>query len=103
VLENNAYIMIVTTILAFVALLLCFLVSSLVARSISHPVSEIVGVMKKVETGNMQARVFVGGQDEMHLLGEGLNKMIENLDRLFAENLEKQDRLRIAEIRQLQA
>ena len=65
--------------------------------------SKIVSVMGEAEQGNLKARTDVVRNDELGDLANGLNTMIENLDELFEENLQKQDNLRLAEIKQLQA
>jgi len=103
VFRNLTYIGIVTLILAVLALILCLIFSWMVAKSISTPVLEIVRVMARVEQGDMQIRSNIKSRDEIGLLSRGLNRMIWKLDRLFRLDLEKQDRLRIAEIKHLQA
>ncbi len=103
VFRNLTYIGFVTLILAVLALILCLIFSWMVAKSISTPVLEIVRVMARVEQGDMQIRSNIKSRDEIGLLSRGLNRMIWKLDRLFRLDLEKQDRLRLAEIKHLQA
>lgn len=103
VFRNLGYIAIVTIILAVLALILCLIFSWMVAKRISAPILEIVQVMARVEQGDMQVRSTAKGRDEIGLLSQGLNRMIWKLDKLFRLDLEKQDRLRLAEIQHLQA
>lgn len=103
VFRNLTYIGFVTLILAVLALVLCLIFSWMVAKSISRPVLEIVRVMARVEQGDMQIRSNISSRDEIGLLSRGLNRMIWKLDKLFRLDLEKQDRLRLAEIKHLQA
>jgi len=103
VFRNLTYIGIVTLVLAVLALILCLIFSWMVAKSISTPVLEIVRVMARVEQGDMQIRSNIKSHDEIGLLSRGLNRMIWKLDKLFRLDLEKQDRLRLAEIKHLQA
>lgn len=101
VIQNNDYIKLITAALAIIAILLCFIASFLIAQSVTRPIKLIGVVMKQVEEGNMGARAPIINKDEIGAMAEGLNKMIANLDELFRTNLEKQDRLRVAEIKDL--
>ncbi|AEV29620.1 HAMP domain-containing protein,histidine kinase [Sphaerochaeta pleomorpha str. Grapes] len=103
VFQSNNLIAIIAVAMAFIALLFCLLFSWLLAKNFSTSLSKIVLVMGEAEQGNLKARTDVVRDDELGDLANGLNKMIENLDELFEENLQKQDNLRLAEIKQLQA
>jgi two-component system sensor histidine kinase YesM len=60
--------------------------------------------MEKVEKGDIHARVEIcRGDDEIAYMARRFNEMVESLDDLFQKNMEKQDRLRLAEIKSLQA
>ena len=101
ILDNFNYITLTTSIIAVFSLLLCFIVSWVLARSVTKPIKNIVSVIKKVETGDMTARTDINRDDEIGDLASGLNKMIVKVDNLFKVNLEKQDRLRLAELKNL--
>jgi len=101
VLRNNSHIAISTVVFALFALLLCLICSWILAKGISRPISQIVAVMEQVEHGDMTVRTRIETHDEIGELAHGLNRMIGNLDGLFRSNLEKQDRLRLAEIKHL--
>lgn len=103
VFQSNNLIAIIAIAMAFISLLSCLLFSWLLARNFSISLSKIVSVMGEAEQGNLKARTDVVRNDELGDLANGLNTMIENLDELFEENLQKQDNLRLAEIKQLQA
>jgi two-component system sensor histidine kinase YesM len=59
--------------------------------------------MRKVEEGKFDVRVDVNSRDEIGFMASRFNDMIRNIDELFHTNLEKQDRLRLAEIQALQS
>lgn len=101
ILDNFSYITLTTSIVAVFSIILCFLVSLGLARSVTKPIKSIVSVIKKVENGDMNARTNVNSADEIGELATGLNKMIVRVDNLFKVNLEKQDRLRLAELKNL--
>lgn len=101
VIQNNDYIKVIAASLGIVSILLCFIASFLIARGISRPIRSISVAMKQAENGDMMARAPVTSNDEIGDMASGLNKMIINLDELFKNNLEKQDRLRLAEIKDL--
>lgn len=101
ILDNFNYITLTTSLVAIFSILLCFLVSWGLARGITKPIKSIVSVIKKVETGDMTARTDINSADEIGELATGLNKMIVKVDNLFKVNLEKQDRLRLAELKNL--
>ena len=60
-----------------------------------------MSVIKRVETDDMTARTDINSTNEIGELATGLNKMIMKVDNLFKVNLEKQDRLRLAELKNL--
>ncbi len=64
-------------------LLLTFLLFFILSRWIVRPFDEMIGVMKQVETGNLQTRFLVRGNDEIARLGRALNNMIERLNQLI--------------------
>ncbi|MGE5223507.1 MAG: cache domain-containing sensor histidine kinase [Omnitrophica WOR_2 bacterium] len=84
-------------------LLLTFLLFSVLSRGIVHPFQEMMAVMKQVQTGNLQARFSVTGNDEISELGKALNKMIERLNQLIEHEYKAIINLRNAENRALQS
>lgn len=51
----------------------------LVSRSISNPLTAMLGAMKAVGDGNYQTRVQVESNDEIGILGDAFNRMIQGL------------------------
>ncbi len=72
---------------------LCFIVSFvlsfIIARSISLPLRELVGVMKEAKAGNYQIRVASEGSDEIAILAQRFNQMASKVHQ-HNEQLEQQ-------------
>lgn len=100
---NSNYIMVTTFAVAIAAILLCLILSPVIIGSLTKPLNAIVHTMNKVQDGDTQARVAVKNDDEFGYIGKSLNAMLDNLNELFATNLEKQNRLRLAELKALYA
>lgn len=78
--EDHSIILAIITI-AF----LSFVLSFLFLKFVNIPIKKLTGTMRKVEEGDLTARVNVKSRDEMGTLAENLNIMIEKL------NLAKQE------------
>lgn len=96
--------------LSFFVILLCFavlVVALIAARKLAQdfvePIDTINQTMQQIEAGHMDARVPDLGEDELGTMARGFNLMLEQLQEQFRTNLERQDRLRIAEFKNLQA
>lgn len=100
---NSNYIMVTTFAVAIAAICLCLILSPLIIRSLTKPLNAIVSTMNKVQAGDTNARVTVKNNDEFGYIGTSLNAMLDNLNELFTTNLEKQNRLRLAELKALYA
>lgn len=100
---NSNYIMVTTFAVAMAAILLCLVLSPIIIRSLTKPLNAIVRTMNKVQDGDTHARVSLKNNDEFGYIGKSLNSMLDNLNELFATNLEKQNRLRLAELKALYA
>jgi two-component system sensor histidine kinase YesM len=64
-------------VFAAAGLVVTFLLFFGLSRWIIHPFQNMIGVMKQVQSGNLQARFAVTGNDEVAELGRALNNMIE--------------------------
>ncbi len=69
-------------IAAVVALVLGFLLSLLLSRSVSDPIHQIIAVLDKVEKGDLKQRTTVNATDEVGELAVHFNRMISRLDNL---------------------
>ncbi|MDK2787046.1 MAG: two-component system, sensor histidine kinase YesM [Epulopiscium sp.] len=100
---NNNYIVLTTLIVGTVAILLCLALSPVIVRALTRPLNEIVNVMKKVQQGDTNARVPMQKDDEFGFIADNFNRALDNMNTLYETNLEKQNRLRISEIKALHA
>lgn len=66
----------------------CFLISYYVTISISHPVNQLVEIMKKTGAGNWTVRYSNYGKDEISLLGNNFNNMI---DQVYMSEIHRKD------------
>ena len=98
---NSNYIMDTAIAVALGAIFLCVLISPMLVRSLTKPLNAIMRTMDKVQNGDTNARVVVHNDDEFGYIGRNLNSMLDRLNELFATNLEKQNRLRLAELKSL--
>ena len=85
-------------------LILTFLLFFILSRWVGRPFQEMITVMKKVQTGDLQARfVASGNHDEIAELGRALNDMIERLNQLIEREYKAVINQRNAEYRALQS
>jgi len=98
---NSNYIMLTTFAVVICSILLCLIYSPLIIRSLTKPLKSIVQTMKKVQNGDTEARVSIKNNDEFGFIGTNLNTMLNKLNDLFQTDLEKQNRLRLAELKAL--
>ncbi len=66
-------------------LLTSAMVSFLLKRFVSSPVSRLVGTMESVEAGKLDGRVDIRSEDELGRLGKSFNEMIRKLSDAQAE------------------
>ena len=88
---------------AAAGLVTTFLLFFILSRWIIRPFHEMIGVMKQVETGNLQARFLVRGNDEISELGRALNGMVERLKHLIDREYKAVINQRTAEYHALQS
>jgi nitrogen fixation/metabolism regulation signal transduction histidine kinase len=62
------------------AALIAALLGVLAARRVTVRIAALVGAARSVSAGHMDARVELGGSDEMAELGDAFNAMLDNLD-----------------------
>lgn len=66
--------------LIFLALCVMIIATALSSQHISRPVKKILKQMKRVQEGDLYARVSVHGNDELSDLSRGFNQMVIDLD-----------------------
>jgi len=80
-----------TNLLRTVALSLsCIVVAAVfftwIIRKFLKPLFEIIGLMRRVEKGDLQVRASIGARDEMGYLADSFNHMVQNLDTTIKKN-----------------
>lgn len=103
IIKNIRSITFVTIGIGMIAFVFCVILSIVVTKSITRPIQSIVKAMQKVEKGKFDVRVDVNSKDEIGFMASRFNDMLRKIDELFHTNLEKQDRLRLAELQALQS
>ncbi len=92
----------VSALVLCIAVLLVWLSRSM-AKRIVKPIETICEAMSVIEQGNWDRLVTVDSDDEFATMAHGINHMVAQLNEQFRTNLERQDRLRLAEYKNLQA
>nr|WP_211184697.1 sensor histidine kinase [Paenibacillus lemnae] len=79
----------ITRFTVFLALGICSIVLVCLgvwfSRRLSAPIRRVIQQMVRVESGNLEARVAVKGNDEIGRLGHGFNRMVERLETFIEE------------------
>ncbi|MFD0619457.1 sensor histidine kinase [Paenibacillus sp. GCM10027629] len=87
----------------FISLLAAFLFFWLFMNRITKSIIRIVRFMRRVENGDLSARVDEEGNDELFLLSKGFNSLISQVNNLLEEVKTEQKHKAQAELRVLQA
>ncbi|MBI9102455.1 MAG: sensor histidine kinase [Spirochaetales bacterium] len=90
-------------IISVVGLILSSLVAYALAKRITHPVTLLVGAMKKMETGDLSVQVEDFNEDEFEILFHGFNQMASRIKSLMEARVEKEKALSTAERHALQS
>lgn len=88
-----------------ILLLLLALLVLLIDESINFLLQkfyEILGVVRKIRNGNLEQRIPVNGKDEMGELGIQINSMLDSIEVLMQEKLDKEILIKNTEIKALQ-
>jgi two-component system sensor histidine kinase YesM len=86
-----------------IVMILLFLCSVLVARSVTNPIGRLTEAMKRVETGDWQVSLQMKGQDEIARLSRSFDQMVRRVHSLVLRTAENEREKRNAELRVLQA
>jgi sigma-B regulation protein RsbU (phosphoserine phosphatase) len=68
-----------TIVLCFIFVIISMCLNFLVGKSILKPIKEMMGVVKKIQTGDFRHHLQVVSNDELGVLGDGMNEMTEGL------------------------
>ncbi|MFD2383057.1 sensor histidine kinase [Paenibacillus xanthanilyticus] len=102
-LKKNANVLIRYSLWVSIAsLLAAFLLSYLLAATMTKPVRHLAVMMRKIQRGEFKERAKVTTNDEIGLLTEGFNSMVSELDRLVHQVYENELREKEAQLSALQ-
>lgn len=101
--RSSASLLTISAVIVALWAAFCYWLSKRMAESIVVPIQQICLAMEVIEQGDLDNRVHVEREDEFAMMASGLNHMVEQLSEGFAANMEKQNRLQLAELKNLQA
>lgn len=93
----------ISLLLALLGLALCLVISLLLSRSISLPVSRLDRAMAKVKDGDLSVRVHANQKDELGRLTERFNQMTCDLQKYLDDTVQKQKDLNETQLRLYQS
>ncbi|TBL71380.1 cache domain-containing sensor histidine kinase [Paenibacillus thalictri] len=101
--EKTSIIRNFTIVLACMGLLVAIWLAYLLSATVTRPLTQLTGLMTKVESGHLDVRFNPKYQDDVGRLGRSFDRMTQRLNDLIRESYEKQVRLRESELKALQA
>ncbi|MDF2613111.1 MAG: hypothetical protein K0S71_897 [Clostridia bacterium] len=103
IIKDSTLIFRVATIAIIISILLSCILWYIVSHSILRPIKALTVSCQKVRDGDLTAKVDIEGEDEVSILGSNFNYMIDKINELIRDVLEKQNRIKDAEYKTLQA
>lgn len=103
VVSSSRSLTVFIAVMCFAVLVIALITSRKLAASEVQPIQVICDTIHQIEENDLNARVPELKEDELGTLARGFNMMLDQLQEQFRTNLERQDRLRIAEYKNLQA
>ncbi|MEK3883339.1 sensor histidine kinase [Paenibacillus sp. PL2-23] len=101
--QKSSVILQISVLVGMVGVLLAVILLSWSGRRLFKPLQQLVRGMRKIDEGNLQARIKVDTSDELAYMGQSFNSMADNLEQLIREVYERQLSQREAELTALQA
>jgi two-component system sensor histidine kinase YesM len=87
---KNSYLFYMSLVAFGLSILVCGLIWLYVSSGIFKPIHTIGATMQRIAKGESALRINVTTEDEIGQLGQNLNSMLERLDALNKENLDKE-------------
>ncbi|WP_256756917.1 sensor histidine kinase [Cohnella sp. WQ 127256] len=101
--QSMSYLQVLFAIAAFISILICVWFAYILTKNVSKPINELVQSMKRIAMGDLSVRIVSQRNDEFGIVGRGFNSMATQIKDLISSAKDEQRRLRIAEIKALQA
>ena len=86
-------------ILAFILLIIMV---NIMVKLMLRQFYNVLGIIEKIQDGDLEARVNNKGTDEMGVLGMQIDKMLDTIERLLQENINRELLMKNSEIKALQ-
>jgi two-component system sensor histidine kinase YesM len=102
-LENLTFFQRVIYITPFVAVAFLFFFLLYLQRSIASPIKKLIRGMKKIQSGDLTARLNPSHLSEFNTINEAFNDMADQIEYLKSDIYEEQIRAQKAEMKELQA
>ena len=93
----------ITVLIVAACFILSIAFSIIIAYYMMQPVTTLRMFMEQVESGNLNIRYHSSNHNEISQLGYVFNAMLDKLNKLIRENTNKQRRIRVEELKALQA
>lgn len=93
----------ISLFLALLGMALCLIISLMLSRSISLPVSRLDRAMAKVKDGDLSIRVHTKQKDELGRLTERFNQMTNDLQQYLNDTVQRQNDLNETRLRLYQS
>ncbi|MCX7708429.1 MAG: sensor histidine kinase [Clostridia bacterium] len=107
---SNAFLAKQKTTLVYISILLFFcsiclssVLSVFLSYNLTSPLRRILKKMKRIASGDFSKEPGIEGDDELGMLGKGINHMTENINGLMKQLLEEESKKRHLELRMLQS
>ncbi len=101
--EDTRQLTIKLTMVFLIVMILLFLCSILVSRSVTEPVHRLTKAMKEVEDGKWNVNLDIKGKDEIACLSRSFDQMVKKIHSLVLKTAQGEREKRTAELRILQA
>ena len=101
--EMTHLMVLVGVTLGAVSLLLCLWGALVLSRQVTRPVREMTAAMKRVQLGELSARVVPRGEGELGQLAVGFNQMVAECELNLRRSVERQKELNDTRIRMMQS
>lgn len=85
------------------SILFIVILYSFMTKRLTGPIQVLMRKMRQASAGNLDAKIYPSGSDEIADLGKGFNTMIERIKELMERSIREQRSIQMAELRMLQA
>lgn len=93
----------VSLLVTLIVFIFSFFVSFLISRGITKPINKVIRTMKKVGKGDFQLIEATTGNRDLQVLSNGFNSMVNQMNYLIKNMVEKENEKTQAQLKALQA